>query len=124
MMLIESDLRVTHVPLREACEQVTMSSVLSTIQLIAGALSDLGIDDPSVGVAGLNPHASDGSLLGNIEAAEIGPAVEQAQNDGIDAVGPESPDTVYVRATQGEFDYVVSIYHDQGHVPIKMLRSQ
>jgi len=119
MMLIESDLRVTHVPLREACEQVTMSSVLSTIQLIAGALSDLGTDDPSVGVAGLNPHASDGSLLGNIEAAEIGPAVEQAQNDGIDAVGPESPDTVYVRATQGEFDYVVSMYHDQGHVKSK-----
>lgn len=125
MMLIESDLRVTHVsthvPLREACEQVTMSSVLSTIRLTADALSNLGVEDPTVGVAGLNPHASDGGLLGDTEAVEIGPAVEEAQDNGIDAVGPESPDTVYVRAAQGEFDCVVSMYHDQGHIPIKML---
>lgn len=125
MMLIESDLRVTHVsthvPLREACEQVTMSSVLSTIRLTADALSNLGVEDPTVGVAGLNPHASDGGLLGDTEVVEIEPAVEEAQDNGIDAVGPESPDTVYVRAAQGEFDCVVSMYHDQGHIPIKML---
>ena len=125
MMLIESELRVTHVsthvPLREACEQVTTSSVLSTIRLTAEALSDLGIEDPTVGVAGLNPHASDGGLLGDTEAAEIDPAIERARAEGIDAVGPESPDTVYVRAAQGEFDCVVSMYHDQGHIPIKMV---
>jgi len=125
MMLIESDLRVTHVsthvPLREACEQVTMSSVLSTIRLTADALSNLGVEDPTVGVAGLNPHASDGGLLGDTEVVKIEPAVEEAQDSGIDAVGPESPDTVYVRAAQGEFDCVVSMYHDQGHIPIKML---
>jgi len=125
MMLIESDLRVTHVsthvPLREACDQVTTSNVHSTIRLTAEALSDLGIDSPTVGVAGLNPHASDGGLLGESEATEIEPAVERAQKEGIDAVGPESPDTVYVRAAQGEFDCVVSMYHDQGHIPIKML---
>jgi len=125
MMLIESDLRVTHVsthvPLREACEQVTTSSVHSTIRLTAEALSDLGIEDPAVGVAGLNPHASDGGLLGDTEATEIDPAIERAQAEGIDAIGPESPDTVYVRAAQGEFDCVVSMYHDQGHIPIKMV---
>ncbi|GGJ01574.1 4-hydroxythreonine-4-phosphate dehydrogenase [Halobellus salinus] len=125
MMLIESELRVTHVsthvPLVEACQQVTTSSVLSTIRLTADALADLGDQDPTVGVAGLNPHASDGGLLGDTEATEIEPAVEQAREAGIDAVGPESPDTVYVRAAQGEFDCVVSMYHDQGHIPIKML---
>jgi 4-hydroxythreonine-4-phosphate dehydrogenase len=125
MMLIESKLRVTHVsthvPLMQACEQVTTSSVLSTIRLTADALADLGVEDPTVGVAGLNPHASDGGLLGDTEAIEIEPAVEQAREDGIDAVGPESPDTVYVRAAQGNFDCVVSMYHDQGHIPIKML---
>ena len=125
MMLIESDLRVTHVsthvPLPEACKQVTISNVHSTIQLTVEALSDLGIESPTIGVAGLNPHASDGGLLGDTEAAEIEPAVERACEEGIDAVGPESPDTVYVRAAQGEFDCVVSMYHDQGHIPIKML---
>lgn len=125
MMLIESDLRVTHVsthvPLREACELVTTANVHSTIRLTAEALSDLGIDHPTVGVAGLNPHASDGGLLGDAEATAIEPAVERARTEGIDAVGPESPDTVYVRAAQGEFDCVVSMYHDQGHIPIKML---
>ena len=125
MMLIESDLRVTHVSthvsLPEACKQVTISNVHSTIQLTVKALSDLGIESPTIGVAGLNPHASDGGLLGDTEAAEIEPAVERACEEGIDAVGPESPDTVYVRAAQGEFDCVVSMYHDQGHIPIKML---
>jgi 4-hydroxythreonine-4-phosphate dehydrogenase len=125
MMLIESDLRVTHVsthvPLREACERVTTSAVRTTVRLTADALTDLGIEEPTIGVAGLNPHASDGGLLGDTEATEIEPAVEQARADGVDAVGPESPDTVYVRAAQGEFDCVVSMYHDQGHIPIKML---
>lgn len=125
MMLIESDLRVTHVsthvPLQEACEQVTTSNVHSTIRLTAEALSDLGIENPTVGVAGLNPHASDGGLLGDTEEAEIEPAVQRAQKEGLDVIGPESPDTVYVRAAQGEFDCVVSMYHDQGHIPIKML---
>jgi len=125
MMLIESELRVTHVsthvPLAEACERVTTANVYSTIRLTADALSDLGIARPTVGVAGLNPHASDGGLLGDTEAAEIEPAVRRARGDGIDVIGPESPDTVYVRAAQGEFDCVVSMYHDQGHIPIKML---
>ncbi len=125
MMLVEDDLRVTHVsthvPLREACERVTTERVLDVIRLTDDALADLGVASPTVGVAGLNPHASDGGLLGDAEDAEIVPAVERARDEGIDAVGPESPDTVYVRAARGEFDCVVSMYHDQGHIPIKML---
>ncbi|QLG60959.1 4-hydroxythreonine-4-phosphate dehydrogenase PdxA [Halorarum salinum] len=125
MMLVEDDLRVTHVsthvPLREACDLVTEDAVLETIRLTDAALRDLGVDSPSVGVAGLNPHASDGGLLGDEDGAEIEPAVERARGEGIDATGPESPDTVYVRAARGEFDCVVSMYHDQGHIPIKML---
>jgi len=125
MMLVEDELRVTHVSthvsLREACDLVTTESVLDTIRLTDEALRDLGVDSPSVGVAGLNPHASDGGLLGDEDAEAIEPAVKQAREEGIDATGPESPDTVYVRAASGEFDCVVSMYHDQGHIPIKML---
>lgn len=125
MMLVEDDLRVTHVsthvPLAEACELVTEERVLSTIDVTHSALCDLGVDEPEIAVAGLNPHASDGGLLGSTDGEEIEPAVERARDRGIDAVGPESPDTVYVRAARGEFDCVVSMYHDQGHVPIKML---
>lgn len=125
MMLVEDDLRVTHVsthvPLRDACDLVTTENVLETIRVTRDGLLDLGIDDPSIAVAGLNPHASDGGLLGDEEVEEIEPAVAAAREEGIDAEGPESPDTIYVRAARGEFDCVVSMYHDEGHIPIKML---
>lgn len=125
MMLIEAPLRVTHVsthvPLEEACALVTTENVLETIHVTDEALRDLGIDTPRIAVAGLNPHAGDGRLLGDEDADEIRPAVERAQEAGVDAVGPESPDTVYVAAARGAYDCVVSMYHDQGHIPIKML---
>nr|WP_267621067.1 4-hydroxythreonine-4-phosphate dehydrogenase PdxA [Halobium salinum] len=125
MMLVEDDLRVTHVsthvPLREACDLVTEERVRTTIDVTDAALRDLGVDDPRIAVAGLNPHASDGGLLGDEDDAEIAPAVESARTDGVDVVGPESPDTVYVAAAAGDYDCVVSMYHDQGHIPIKLL---
>ncbi|MFC6903821.1 4-hydroxythreonine-4-phosphate dehydrogenase PdxA [Halalkalicoccus tibetensis] len=125
MMLIEGPLRVTHVsthvPLREACDLVSEESVLDTVRVTDEALRELGIDSPTVAVAGLNPHASDGGLLGEEDGAEIEPAVERAREEGIDAFGPESPDTIYVGAARGAADCVVSMYHDQGHIPIKML---
>lgn len=125
MMLVEADLRVTHVsthvPLREACDLVTEENVLDTIRVTRDGLRDLGIGDPTIGVAGLNPHASDGGLLGDEDLEEIAPAVEAANAEGIDAEGPESPDTVYVHAARGAYDCVVSMYHDEGHIPIKML---
>lgn len=128
MMLIEEDLRVTHVsthvPLREACDLVTTDRVLATIRVTHDALVDLGVDGPRIAVAGLNPHASDGGLLGDEDLSEIAPAVERAREANIDARGPESPDTVYVQAARGDYDCVVSMYHDEGHIPIKMLGFQ
>ncbi|MEF8850879.1 MAG: 4-hydroxythreonine-4-phosphate dehydrogenase PdxA [Haloarculaceae archaeon] len=125
MMLVEDDLRVTHVsthvPLVEACERVTPGAVLDTIEVTVDGLRDLGIDDPTVAVAGLNPHASDGGLLGTTEQSEIRPAVRRACEAGYDVFGPESPDTVFARAAGGAADCVVAMYHDQGHIPIKML---
>jgi 4-hydroxythreonine-4-phosphate dehydrogenase len=125
MMLVEDDLRVTHVsthvPLVEACERVTRGAVRDTIDVTVDGLRDLGIDDPTVAVAGLNPHASDGGLLGTAEQSEIRPAVESACEAGHDVVGPMSPDTVFARAAGGAADCVVAMYHDQGHIPIKML---
>jgi 4-hydroxythreonine-4-phosphate dehydrogenase len=125
MMLIEDDLRVTHVsthvPLREACDLVSEKRVAETIRVTDEALRELGISAPKIAVAGLNPHASDGGLLGEEDKEEIEPAVEKARREGIDVYGPESPDTIYVQAARGAADCVVSMYHDQGHIPIKML---
>jgi 4-hydroxythreonine-4-phosphate dehydrogenase len=125
MMLIEEPLRVTHVsthvPLREACDLVTEQRVFEAIRVTDEALREMRVEDPTVAVAGLNPHAGDGQLLGDEDADEIQPAVERAREAGVDAVGPESPDTVYVRAADGDYDCVVSMYHDQGHIPVKML---
>lgn len=125
MMLVEEPLRVTHVsthvPLREACDLVTTENVLDTIRVTEAALQSMGIEAPSIAVAGLNPHASDGGLLGSEDAEAIEPAVTQARAEGIEAFGPESPDTVYTAAAGGAADCVVSMYHDQGHIPIKML---
>jgi len=125
MMLIEGPLRVTHVsthvPLREAIDLVRSERVASMISVTDEALRDLGVDEPTIAVAGLNPHAGEDGLLGTEDDAEVAPAVERARDEGIDAVGPIAPDTVYVRAASGEFDCVLSMYHDQGHIPIKTL---
>ncbi|PSP72566.1 4-hydroxythreonine-4-phosphate dehydrogenase PdxA [Halobacteriales archaeon QS_3_64_16] len=125
MLLIEGPLRVTHVsthvPLREAISLVTTDRVVSIVKVTDDALRELGIDSPTIAVAGLNPHAGEGGLLGSEDGEEIAPAVKRAREKGIDAEGPISPDTVYVRAASGEFDCVVSMYHDQGHIPIKTL---
>jgi len=99
----------------------TEDAVASTIEVTEEALRDLGIAEPSIAVAGLNPHASDGGLLGTEEAESIEPAVERVAETGVDVTGPHSPDTVYVQAAGGDYDCVVSMYHDQGHIPIKML---
>jgi 4-hydroxythreonine-4-phosphate dehydrogenase len=128
MLLLEGDLRVshvsTHVPLETACDLVTTENVRSTLRVTDAALAELGIADPTIAVAGLNPHAGDGGLLGDADDAEIEPAVAAARERGIDAVGPESPDTVFPRAAAGDYDAVIAMYHDQGHIPVKMLGFQ
>ena len=122
---VDADLIVTHVsthvPLTEACNKVCRGRVRTTVDVTHEGLRDLGIDDPTIAVAGLNPHASDGGILGVAEGSEIEPAVADARADGLDVVGPESPDTVFAQAAGGAYDCVVAMYHDQGHIPIKML---
>jgi 4-hydroxythreonine-4-phosphate dehydrogenase len=124
MMLASGEFRVfhvsTHVSLRGAIERATKTRVLQVIELAYGELQRLGIARPRLAVAGLNPHAGEHGLFGDEELREIGPAVEAARARGWDVSGPWSPDTVFARAKRGEFDGVVAMYHDQGHIPFKM----
>jgi 4-hydroxythreonine-4-phosphate dehydrogenase len=124
MLLVTDDLRVshvsTHVPLREACELVTTDRVFDTVAVTAAGLADLGVRGPRVAVAGLNPHAGDGGVIGSADAEVVAPAVERARESGVDAVGPASPDAVFAAAARGEYDCVVAMYHDQGHIPTKL----
>jgi 4-hydroxythreonine-4-phosphate dehydrogenase len=125
MMLVGEDLRVihvsTHVSLREAIERVTPEREGAVIRLADAALRALGCERPRVAVAGLNPHAGENGLFGPEDAERIAPAVQAAKEDGIDASGPWPADTVFLAARQGRFDVVVVQYHDQGHIPIKLL---
>ena len=125
-MLLTSDrLRVVHVTthrsLRQAIRAVTRERILRTIELAVEAGHVLGIHQPRIGVAGLNPHAGEGGLFGDEEQNEITPAVNDAKQKGIDVTGPWPADTLFWRAVNGEFDLVVAMYHDQGHVPVKLL---
>jgi 4-hydroxythreonine-4-phosphate dehydrogenase len=125
MMLTALKLRVvhvtTHVGIRQMLERVTTERVLTTIRLADRALRDMGIDAPSVGVAGLNPHAGEGGLFGDEEGRVISPAIEQARREGIDASGPWPADTLFGRAVAGDFDVAIAMFHDQGHIAVKVL---
>jgi 4-hydroxythreonine-4-phosphate dehydrogenase len=124
MLLTTDRLRVVHVTthrsLRSAIEAATMPRVLKTIELAHEAGLRLGFDPPRIGVAGLNPHAGEGGLFGDEEQREIAPAVEAARKEKIDVSGPWPADTLFWRAANGEFDLVIAMYHDQGHVPVKL----
>ena len=125
MMLALGDLRVvhvsTHVSLREACDRVKKDRVLEVIRIANDACKQLGIKNPKVGVAGLNPHSGEGGLFGREEIEEIIPAIEAANAEGILAEGPVPPDTVFSKARGGWYDIVVAMYHDQGHIPLKVV---
>jgi 4-hydroxythreonine-4-phosphate dehydrogenase len=125
MLLVGPSLRVvhvsTHVALSEAIRRVTRKRVGEVIQIAADSCRALGVAEPRIAVAGLNPHASEGGLFGNEEEREIVPAIADARATGLNVSDPQPPDTVFLRATKGEFDIVVAMYHDQGHVPMKLL---
>jgi 4-hydroxythreonine-4-phosphate dehydrogenase len=125
MMLVTEELKVihvsTHVSLREAIERVRPERELAVIRLAHASLRKLGVEDPRVAVAGLNPHAGENGLFGTEDLEYIAPAVEEAKEEGIEATGPWPPDTVLMRARRGEFDIVVVQYHDQGHIPVKLM---
>lgn len=124
MMLAHDNLRVvhisTHVSLRQACDLVKKPRVAEVIRIADDACKRLGIARPRVGVAGLNPHSSENGLFGNEEADEIIPAINETKAEGIDVSGPVPPDTVFPKAVGGWYDIVVAMYHDQGHIPLKM----
>lgn len=123
MMLAHHDLRVvhvsTHVSLREACERVKKDRVLEVIEIAAEACREMGIPHPRVAVAGLNPHCGENGLFGREELEEIGPAIQEAREKGIQVLGPVPPDSVFPEALGGWYDIVVCMYHDQGHIPLK-----
>lgn len=124
MMLANRDLRVihvtTHVSMRQACDLIKTDRVLTVIGLAHQALQAIDIDKPRIAVAGLNPHSSENGLFGDEEALEIIPAIEKAKAMGLDVEGPVPPDTVFVKALAGQYDVVVAMYHDQGHIPLKL----
>lgn len=123
MLLVGGGLRVihvtTHLALRQACERIKKARVLRVIELAASTLARMNLP-VKIAVAGLNPHASENGLFGSEEENEIIPAINEARARGIDAVGPVPPDTVFVKARAGEYSMVVAMYHDQGHIPVKL----
>jgi 4-hydroxythreonine-4-phosphate dehydrogenase len=125
MMLMNNDLRIIlvtiHVSLRDAIDQLTIERELTIIRLAHRAMTQLGISQPRIAVAGLNPHAGEHGLFGPEDEAIIKPAIQQAQAEGIEASGPWPGDTVFMHARQGRFDIVVAQYHDQGLIPVKYL---
>ncbi len=125
MLLVGPNLRVVHVSahvsLEEAIRRVTPARVLEVIELAHLSCQTLGIQTPRIAVAGLNPHASENGLFGAQEENQIQPAIEQARSRGWTVSDPQPPDTVFLRTTRGEFDIVVAMYHDQGHIPMKLL---
>lgn len=125
MMLANAELRVVlvtvHLALRDAIERIDSANVLQTLQISDRALRRMGVAAPRIAVAGLNPHAGEGGLFGREEIEQIAPAIERARAEGIDARGPFAPDTVFMRARQGEFDAVVAMTHDHGLIPVKYL---
>jgi 4-hydroxythreonine-4-phosphate dehydrogenase len=110
----------THVSMKQACGLMTKERVLNTIHLADLALKLMGKDPRRIGVAGFNAHASENDLFGHEEAAGIIPAIEAAKAEGLDVTGPVPPDTVFVKALGRQFDIVVAMYHDQGHIPLKL----
>lgn len=114
--------RVTsHVPHRDVADLIDVDGIQRSIALIDAELKRAGMSEPRIGVAGLNPHAGDGGNFGREEIEIIAPAVEQARSSGLSVSGPYPADTIFVRAQNGEFDAIVTMYHDQGQIAMKLM---
>lgn len=125
MLLADGPMRVihvsTHVSLREACDRCKKDRIIEVYELIDDACRQFGIDNPHIAIAGLNPHCSENGLFGWEEAKEIIPAVEELKARGFNVEGPVPPDSVFAKAKSGKYDGVVAQYHDQGHIPLKVV---
>jgi 4-phospho-D-threonate 3-dehydrogenase / 4-phospho-D-erythronate 3-dehydrogenase len=124
MMLFNPRLSVvhvtTHVPLRTAID-ASVPRIVRTIVLARQAMDRLGVERPRIAVCGMNPHASEHGLFGGEEDAAIRPAIEAARAQGVACEGPFPPDTIFLDAWRGTWDVVIAMYHDQGHIPMKLL---
>lgn len=124
MMLADENIRVihvsTHVPLRKACDLVKKDRIIEVAELIDDACRQFGIEKPKIGIAGLNPHSSENGMFGHEEAQEIIPAVNELKARGMDVDGPVPPDSIFAKAKCGKYDGCVAMYHDQGHIPLKV----
>ncbi len=125
MLLTHGVFRVSHVTthtsLQKACERIKKDRVLSVIRLTYEFLQKLGIENPRIGIAGLNPHSGEGGLFGDEEKKEIIPAIEEAKGKGWNVEGPVPPDTVFTKMKGKQYDAVVAMYHDQGHIAVKLV---
>jgi 4-hydroxythreonine-4-phosphate dehydrogenase len=128
MMLMHEHFRVihvsTHVSLREACNRVKKDRVYRVIQLGDETVKRLGVQQPRIAVAGLNPHAGESGMFGREEIEEIEPAIKLTQKEGLLVEGPIPPDTIFSKMQGGQYDLVVVMYHDQGHIPTKLIGFQ
>ncbi|MCX5726632.1 MAG: 4-hydroxythreonine-4-phosphate dehydrogenase PdxA [Candidatus Saganbacteria bacterium] len=125
MMFVSEPLWVilvtTHMPIKDISKHINKKKVLQTIKLANQVVKKLRGKKPKIGVAGLNPHAGESGIFGKEEIKHIKPAVDEAKKQGIDVVGPISPDAIFYLANAGMFDIVVAMYHDQGLIPLKLL---
>jgi 4-hydroxythreonine-4-phosphate dehydrogenase len=125
MLLVHNNLRVihvsTHVSLREACDRVQKDRIIEVSRLLYDACRGFGIAEPKIAVAGLNPHSGDNGLFGWEEEKEIIPAIKELQSEGLNVTGPVPPDTLFSKAIGGMYDGCVAMYHDQGHIPFKVV---
>ncbi|MFQ6028044.1 MAG: 4-hydroxythreonine-4-phosphate dehydrogenase PdxA [Dehalococcoidia bacterium] len=123
-MLLSKNLRVvhltTHRSVRVACDYVKKERILEFLQLTHDTFTKWGFPNPRIAAAALNPHGGDGGLIGREEIEEIGPAVLAARERGIDVAGPIPADSVFFQAIEGRYDAVLAMFHDQGHIPVKV----
>jgi 4-hydroxythreonine-4-phosphate dehydrogenase len=125
MLLAHGDFRVSHVTthasMRNCCDRIKKERVFTVIRLTHEFLRQLGIENPRIGVAGLNPHSGEDGLFGDEEKKEIIPAIEEARGKGWNVEGPVPPDTVFTKMKGKQYDAVVAMYHDQGHIAVKLV---
>jgi len=125
MMFVSGRLKIIlctiHIPLQDVPGKINKTVVLKTIRLARKGAGMLGIKNPEIAVAGLNPHAGESGIMGKEEIRSIAPAIKTAYKEGINVSGPYPPDVIFHKAVNGDFDLVVSMYHDQGLIPFKML---
>lgn len=113
-----------HLPLREAIARLDPEGIVSRLELFRETLQELGVERPRLALAGLNPHAGEGGVLGREEIEVLVPVAERMRAEGLDVAGPVSPDTVFLAASRGQYDGVLALYHDQAFIPLKLLSAE